>query len=198
MRVKKIGWALALIAFCARGSQYAKGQADAAAVRKIPVSAFVGGTGNWTGLIGGKNLGVTAGLDIGFHGFWGIQPSFEARGTYPVVKGNISNQKNVLIGFRFDKNFNRFTPYVDVLYGLGKIVYSPARANPEQTFAYTSSSSNVFSPGVGFEYRVVGPFSLKADAQIQRYSTPVTESGHIYAKPVTIGITYQLFTGHRH
>ncbi|ADV82763.1 hypothetical protein [Terriglobus saanensis] len=198
MKVQKIGWALALLVFCARGGQYADGQAEAAGVRKIPVSAFVGGTGNWTGLYGGKNLGINAGLDVGLHSLWVLQPSFEIRAMYPVHDGHIDSQKNILVGFRFDKNFNRLTPYVDVLYGLGKIVYDPARPNPTQTFAYTSSSSNVFSPGVGLEYRVVGPFSFKADAQIQRYSTPVTETGHIYAKPVTVGITYQLFTGRRH
>ena len=45
-----------------------------AASRPFTLSAFGGATGTFTGLDGGKNLGITAGGDIGFKPFHYFYP----------------------------------------------------------------------------------------------------------------------------
>ncbi|SEC60679.1 outer membrane protein [Terriglobus roseus] len=170
-------------------------QAIPTAVKNVPLSFFGGVSGVYTGLSGGKNLSITAGADLRLRDVFGLAPSIELRGTYPMVRGNVVGQKNVLAGLRVDRTFGRITPYGNILFGLGQMTYDPLRANPSATFAYAYSSSNVYSPGAGVEFEVTPAWGIKADGQFQRYSTPVNESGHIYAKSLTLGVVYHLFGG---
>ncbi|AFL87980.1 hypothetical protein Terro_1677 [Terriglobus roseus DSM 18391] len=181
---------LALIPF-----QQALGQADPAAVKKIPLSFFAGGSGIYTGLLGSKNLSITAGADLRLRDVFGLAPSVEIRGSYPIVRGNVVSEKNILAGLRVDRSFGRFTPYGNILFGLGQLSYDPLRPNPAGTFAYAYSSSNVISPGAGVDFEMTPTWGIKVDGQFQRYSVPVTDSHHIYAKSVTVGIVYHLFSG---
>ena len=175
------------------GSYPAFSQATPTASRALQVSAFGGLSGVYTGLNGGRNLSITAGADLGFQSRYSLYPSIELRGTYPISNGHIDSQKNVLGGLRVAKIYGRFSPYADILAGLGQIHYDPLYPNLTRTFAYSYSSSTVISPGGGLNYRLNDRFGVKIDAQYQRYSTPVTASGHLYATPITVGVIYRFF-----
>jgi len=72
------------------------------ATQQLQLSAFGGGTGTFTDLEGGKNLGITAGVDLTYLPLRLARPSFEIRGTYPIDKGTISSQKSFLLGPRWN------------------------------------------------------------------------------------------------
>jgi hypothetical protein len=146
------------------------------------------------GLHGGRNLALTAGADLGFRSVHDFHPAIEVRGTYPVDGGTLDAQRNVLAGPRLSRAYSWGRPYVDFLVGRGQINYKnngyPAANDPRRI--YLQTASNVFSPGGGITVDVTRGFRLMADAQYQRYSTPVTSSGHLYAKAFTLGIEYRI------
>jgi hypothetical protein len=189
--------ALVLVATC---SLYAAAQATPTATQNNRLSAFGSVTGTYTGLEGGKNLGLTVGADLSFPSLFSVNPSFELRGTYPIDKGTIDNQKNILAGLRIEKRYGHFHPYANILFGRGRIDYkSGGIPDPSHTFLYLKSTSNVISPGIGVDFDISSHLAVKADAQLQHYSTPITTSGHLYAKPITLGVVYNFdFNHHRH
>jgi opacity protein-like surface antigen len=162
------------------------------ASRLFSLSAFGGATGTFTGLDGGRNIGITAGGDIGFRPFHAFYPSVEVRGTYPFDDGQVDSQKNILVGGKVERYFGYFRPYADFFWGRGKIDYlHGGYPNPEGTLLYLDSVSNVFAAGGGLDFTLTDHFALKIDAQFQRYATPVTTSGSIYATPIIIGVVYR-------
>lgn len=172
-----------------------RAQAIPAAIRTINFSAFGGATGDFTGLSGGRNLGITAGGNVGFRPYHLFYFSAEIRGTYPVDNGSIDGQKNILFGVQVQRFYNRFRPYADALVGRAKIDYmGGGYPNPEGTLLYESSVSNDFSFGGGLDYTLTPRFDLRIDVQVQHLSTPVTTSGSIYSKPITIGLVYHFGT----
>lgn len=178
-------------------SSIARAQAFPTATQPLEISAFGAATGTWTGLSGGRNLGVTAGLDIGWKPFYGFYPAIEGRGTYPVDGGHVDSQKNALAGFKAARYYGRFHPYGDFLIGRDKIIYqNGGYPNPSGTLLYLDSVSYVFSYGGGLDLTLSDNLSLKVDAQIQHYGVPVTPSGHIYSKPVSIGLAYRFDFNH--
>jgi hypothetical protein len=175
-----------------------RAQAIPAATQPFDVSAFGAATGTWTGLGGGRNLGVTAGLDIGWKPFYGFFPAIEGRGTYPLDNGQVDSQKNALVGIRASRFYGRYHPYGDFLVGRGKIIYqNGGYPNTTNTLLYIDSISDVFSYGGGLDLTLSDSFSLKVDGQIQHYAVPVNASGHIYAKPVSVGIVYHFNFNHQ-
>jgi Outer membrane protein beta-barrel domain len=185
-----------LLCFSLTASSLLHAQAIPAASKPFALSAFGGATGTFTGLGtglgGGKNLGITAGGDITFKPYHRYYFSGEIRGTYPVDNGNVDSQKNVLFGVKVERYFNNFRPYVDFLYGRDKIVYENGGfPNPAGTLLYLDSVSNVFSGGGGLDFTLTEHFALKIDGQFQHIGTPVTTSGAIYSKPLTIGVVYR-------
>ena len=173
----------------------AAAQALPTADRDLQITVFGGITGLYTGLDGGRNLSITAGGDIGVRSRFGIYPAAEVRGTYAIDKGKIDNQKNVLVGLRLGKIFGPVRPYGDFLVGRGQINYTPARPDAlTPSVRYNYSTSTVLSPGAGFDVQLTRAFAVKFDGQYQRYATPVTPSGHLYAKPFTIGVVYRFFS----
>ncbi|HVG26575.1 MAG TPA: hypothetical protein VM865_03130 [Acidobacteriaceae bacterium] len=172
----------------------ASAQADPSAARALEISAFGGLTGTYTGLSGGKNLGLTAGLDLGLRSYYSFRPFLEGRGTFPIDGGHIDSQKSALGGLRVDHAF--FLPglraYGDILIGRGEIKYeNGGYPSLDRNFLYTRSVGNVLSPGVGLEYRLTSGFSALADVQFQHWTTPVTPSGSLWAKPMTVGVRYR-------
>jgi opacity protein-like surface antigen len=169
-----------------------RAQAIPTASRLVTVSVFGGANGTFTGLSGGKNLGITAGGDIGFKPFHSFYPSVEVRGTYPVDGGHIDSQENFLFGPKIERVYGNFHPYVDFFYGRGKITYlNGGYPNPAGTLLYLDSVSNVFAAGGGLDFNLTDHFAIKFDAQFQRYGTPVTTSGSLYATPLTLGVVYR-------
>jgi hypothetical protein len=173
-------------------------QAAPTAVRALDLSVFGGGSGVYTGLSGGKNLSITAGVDLTVRAFFGLRPSVEVRGTDSVDDNGINNVKNVVGGLKVAKEFRRIYAYGDILFGRGAINYIGGALNPSDTVEYLENPTNVLSPGGGVDLNVTQHFGLKADAQYQRYNTPVTTSGTLYAKVLTLGMVYHLNFDRRH
>ena len=171
-------------------------QSAPAAIRALDLSAFGTITGTYTGLDGGRNLGVTAGASLGIHSIGSFIPAIELRGTYPFVKGDVASIKNLLGGVRVSYSFRRLTPYADLLYGRGAIHYENGGfPNPTGTYQYLQSPSNVLSPGAGVDYMLTRRVAIKVDLQLQRYSVPVLESGTDYTRPLSVGVIYHFGVG---
>jgi opacity protein-like surface antigen len=172
-------------------------QAVPAGTQRLQLSAFVAGTGTFTDLAGGKNLGITAGADLTFLAFRLFRPAFEFRGTYPLDKGQISSQKNFLLGPKFEYPLGRFHPYVDFFIGRGEINYH----DPGFVFGNTrfiSTNTLVYSPGVGLDYNLTHNLAIKADAQFQHWYTPAVASGAIHPTALTVGVVYNFDFNPRH
>lgn len=201
MRTKAILKFLATCAFtgvAALFSSSVQAQSVPTASRGFIPSAFGGITGAYTGLDGSRNLGITAGLDLGFRPFFGLLPSIEVRGTYPVDNGSVVGEEHAEGGLRLQKRFGPVRPYVDFLFGRGELNYqNGGLAVPMQAFRYLQTTSNVLSPGVGFETDITPHVALLLDGQVQIWNVPFDPSGrtanasHIYSFPGTIGVVYR-------
>ena len=199
MTYTKISAKLALFTAVSALTHTASAQAAPAGTQKLQLSAFVAATGTFTGLEGGKNLGITAGADLTYLGFRRFHPSFEARGTYPINKGHISSQKNFLLGPKVEYPLGKLHPYADFLFGRGQIDYQAPGFIFGNTL-YINSNTFIYSPGIGVDYNLTHNLALKADAQFQHWNTPVVSSGAIHATALTLGIVYNFDfnRGHRH
>lgn len=171
---------------------------DATAVQPWSLSAFGGVDGTYTGIEGGKNLGVTAGIDLRVFTFGRYMLSGEVRGTEPLHDGRVDSQNDVLAGIKVDRVlFGRVNPYANILIGRGRIDYqSGGYAIPSQGLIYIGSNSTVISPGAGVDLDLEDHFAIKLDAQFQHWDTPVTTSGSVYAKALTAGIVYRFDFNH--
>jgi len=179
-----MGWGLA-----------AEGQ-HPTAVQPMQLSAFGGVTGVYTGLGGGKNFSVTAGGDISLLPVFGVRPTLELRGTYPMDRGLVDNQRSVLAGLRVDFLLgHRWHPYGDVLFGRGQMNYTPYGYLYNNAL-YALTTTNVYSAGGGFDYDLGDRWGIKVDAQLQRWGTTPTPSGDIYSKVGTVGIVYRFGFNH--
>lgn len=176
-------------------SHRAVAQALPTATQTAHLSAFAGGTGVFTDLLGGHNLSITAGLDLSISSFNGFHPSIELRGTYPIHSGTIAGLKNGLIGGRIDHQYGNFRPYADFLLGRGQIDYQSGGfiVGP---ITYISSTTNVYSPGGGVDYDFTDHFSVKADFQYQFWNTPVVASGSIHPAVGTLALVYRFGDNH--
>lgn len=193
-RIRAVQIAILILAVTRAASAHA--QASPTATQRIQLSAFGGVTGTYTGLNSGKNVGITVGLDFGFRPFFSLKPAIEVRGDFPFYKGSINSEQNLIGGLKMEKHLGRFHPYADFLWGRGQINYGSGYPDPNRIFEYLQSASNVLSPGGGLDLDLTDHLAFKADAQFQRYSTPVTISGHLDSKPVTVGIVYRFNFNH--
>jgi len=173
----------------------ASAQAAPTATQTLQLSAFGGLSGVFTGLEGGHNLSVTAGLDLAFLSFHGFHPAAEVRGTYPLDSGTINSQKNFLAGLRVDRQYGHLRPYIDFLAGRGEIDYLNGGITIG-SLTYLSSSTPVYSPGAGVDFELSHHLAFKADYQYQRWSTPVTLSGTINPSVITLGAVYRFDFNH--
>ncbi len=190
-----IGFAAAGLLILAGAAREAQGQATSTATAAVQFSGFGGVSGAYTGLGDSRNLAITAGADMTLRSYFGVHPSIELRGTYPVNSGSVAGEKNILGGIVISKNFGNLQPYGDILGGRGQIDFHPPYLDPAGILYYVQSSSSVISPGGGVNYFPVGRLGLKADFQFQRYLSPVTPSGAVYAKSITVGVVYRLNVG---
>lgn len=170
-------------------------QAVPTASANMTLSAFAGVSANYTGVELARNGDVTAGVDIGFRPFAGFFPALEGRAQYPIDKGVLVNQENVLAGIRLGRRKERFNPYGDVLFGRGKLNFPTGLSNPSGTFIVLSNTTNVLSFGGGLDYNLSRHFGVKGDFQFQKYDTPVTASGSVFSKVFTAGVTYRFASG---
>jgi hypothetical protein len=159
------------------------------ATQQVQVSAFSAATPVSTGLGHGSNLTVTAGADIAFVGLRRIPTVIEIRGTYPIAAGNVDKEKSFVAGPVIGYTVGRFRPYVDFLIGKGAINYLSG-GYVFGSEKYISSSTVIYSPGVGLDYSITHHFAIKADLQYQRWDVPVAASGHINPRIVSLGGKY--------
>lgn len=194
-----------LLAVC--GISVAAAQTPTASQR-LHASAFALANGTLTGLEanqttsfrGGKNIAFTLGGDLGFYSPGAYSLALELRGTYPLASGHIVDEKSVAAGLQVaheppSEGFFRYTrPYVDVLFGRGQLTYQ-AGGYLTQNFIYFQSNSNLLQGGGGVEIDVTQHFSLKVDAQVQRWKTPVLPEKSLYSKVGGIGVAYRFGAG---
>lgn len=202
MRLKNVAlnWAALFavsIVFLAGTAHAQKSQPSAS--KLLELSAFGGLTGTYTGLSGGRNLGITAGVDVGLPSYHGFRPFVEGRGTYPMDGGHIDAQKNALGGIRVERPFfPGLRVYGDFLFGRGEINYqNGGYPSLDGRYLYLSSTSDVLSPGIGAEYSLSDHVSAVADFQFQHWNTPAAPSGSLWARPMTLGARYR-FDFNRH
>ncbi|HEV2578215.1 MAG TPA: hypothetical protein VGU25_13485 [Acidobacteriaceae bacterium] len=190
---------LILFTLCALAAPlHAAAQGGSTASRRITPSVFAGITGVETGLDAGRNVSLTAGVDFDFLPDHILHPAIEYRGTYAIAKGQVDSLKTNLAGLKISRPFRRFRPYADFLAGRGETTYANGGYQvPGKLVFYTLSSSNVFSLGGGTDVFATGHLALKLDLQMQRYSSPVTTSGHVYSETGTIGVAYVFHIGRR-
>ncbi len=196
----------ALFCFALLFAPPTESQSLPAASRPLIPSAFGGITGSYTGLLGSRNLGITAGLDLGIRPFKGFLPSIEVRGTYPLDSGAVVGEEHVEGGLRVQKRYHPFRPYADFLFGRGALNYQGGGlAVPMQAFRYLRTTSNVISPGVGVEVDTTPHFAVLFDGQAQIWSVPfdpsgaTSNAGHFTAYSGTVGVVYRfgwLLHGH--
>ena len=139
MKFTKASARLAL--FIAIGTLAHTGYAQAvpAGKQQLQLSAFVAGTGTYTDLEGGKNLGITAGVDLTFLALPPVRPSFEARGTYPIDEGHISSQKNFLLGPKVEYPIGTLPP-------LRRLPHRPRRNRLSRARLSSSATSSTSAP----------------------------------------------------
>ena len=174
-------------------------QVSGSASGPLQLSVFGAGTGTWTGLQGGKNLAVTAGVDLSFRKYRGFRPAVEVRGTYPIHGGHFVSEESFLVGPKVEYAYGKFRPYGDFLIGRGAMnyqnggyLYTDSRGI---TITYFQSTSTVLSPGIGIDYSLTRQWAVKGDAQYQHWNTPVTASGTLNSKVLSAGIVYRFSFG---
>ena len=193
--IRRIVFLLLLV--CAASPAFSQGTSTD--LRAIQLYAFGGATGTYTGLSGGRNLGITAGVDLGYGMHWGILPQLEVRGTYPMDKGAVVGEKSAFVGLKVEKPYGRYHPYGNFLFGRGQMEYAaPGYLDPTETTLYQRTNSNVWSPGGGIDVDITQSFAVKGDFQYQHWKTPVTPSGSLYSKAITVGVVYRFGYKQKH
>lgn len=188
---------LALFAAFTFMAQAIHAQAVPTATQGLRLSAFGGPTGTYTNFEGGKNGSLTLGADLTFLTTPYVKPSFELRGTAPVDAGHISGQFNFLLGPRVEYPYHRLHPYADFLVGRGLIHYQNG-GFPYNGLLYISSTSFVYSMGLGVDYDLTNRWGVKADFQYQHWHTPFFTFDPIHPKATTLGVTYRFDFNSRH
>lgn len=188
---------IALLSVASLSTIAAHAQALPTATVGFRISGFAGFSGDLTGLESAKNGDITAGIDIGLRPFHGFYPAIEARGMYPVDRGQLVSVDDLLGGLRVSRRKNRFTPYADGLFGRALLKYANGGLpDSTGTIYYLQNTSNAVSLGAGTDWDWSEHLSLKADLQLQRYDSPVVTTGTLYSKIFTLGIVYRLgFSG---
>lgn len=191
--MKKLSRLFALVtALCIPTALFS--QALPTARRTVQFAAFGLVTGTYTGLSGGRNLGVTLGADVGFYNYRSVLFSAEVRGTYPLKKGQVDGQKSILGGLRIDRRFGPAVVFGDALAGRGAMEYVNG-GYIVPPLVYYSSTTNVYGGGLGAEVDVKRGFALKAEGQVQHWEVPFTSA--IYSKQVNVGVVYRFGAGGR-
>jgi hypothetical protein len=163
---------------------------NATAVQPLQLSVFGGASGVYTGLSGGRNLSVAAGIDLGLPPLLGMRPTVEVRGLYPVDIGVIDSQRDILGGLKVDFLLNhRLHPYADFLFGRGQMNYG-TYGFLYNNYIYALTTTYVYSPGAGIDYQLSEHLGIKVDGQYQRWSSTPTPSGTIYSEVGTVGLIY--------
>ncbi len=198
----------------AAGVWKAAGQsAQPTAMRKFQTSVFglISGTDtglpvrNPNGSLGsdGRNVALMAGVDVSVYSWRQFAAAVEARGAYPISKGDVVGEKSFMGGARVSYEpagtfatpiagfLSRFRPYGDVLYGRGEMDYQKG-GYLVGNLLYTQTAGGIFAGGGGLELDVSRRSSFKADYQVEHWKTPVTSSGSVLSQQFGVGVVYRI------
>jgi len=143
----------------------------------------------------GKNVLITAGLDVGFYSFGHYTVGAEVRGSFPVNSGKFVGERALLGGARLSYESNvPLRPYIDVLAGRGQLDYQNGGL-VIGNLLYRQTAGAVYAGGGGLEWDMLRQISLKADVQVEQWSTPVVSRGYIRGGQVSIGAAYRFGAG---
>ena len=144
-----------------------------------------------------SNFGGTAGVTVNAFSFAGFEPGLDFRilGSHGSpgtgFDGNTTNQYVFSAGPRLQYDLGNFQPYAAFHLGYGKLVFTNS-GDPN----YTHDNSTVYAVVGGVDYRVSRSFSLRAEAEGQRWRlTPAAVPFHPVA--VSLGVRYQLHLRNR-
>ena len=186
----------AALSLALSGGHWAQAQSSATAVQPLALSAFGMGTGTWTNVVGGRNLGITAGADLAFLTYRKLRPVAEIRGNYPLYDGQVDRQKSYEGGLKVERQFGPLRPYVNFLIGRGETDFKNGLLFG--SLLYLKTVSTVYSPGLGVEYDATRHFSAKVDFQYQSWNTPAVASGTINPKALSAGVVYRFDFNHHY
>lgn len=172
-------------------SLYGQNQTAPTALRSVDMTLFGGITGIYTGLSHGENRAATAGMDLNLPSIARFRPSLEVRAIVPIDRGTVDNQKSLLAGPRVELYLGRIHPYADLLVGRGQLTFSKPYLDFNGRPVTSQPRSTVLSPGAGVRVDLIGNLSALGDLQFQRWDTPASLSGHLFAKPFTAGLVYR-------
>jgi hypothetical protein len=207
-----------LLAAFAALTPRASSQALYTATQQYSLSAWGGATGTFVNLplnnsgipvvtnggpfdslfTGGKNVGISAGVDLRVWHYHGFLPSVEIRGTYPIANGKGAAEENALAGIKIEYPLaRRYHLYGDFLFGRAELKYQGSGyPSPDGSLLYQQTYSNVLSPGLGVDIDVNHHFAVKLDAQLWHISVPVTASGTLNSLAGTAGVIYRFDFNH--
>ena len=120
--------------------------------------------------------GLTAYADFDLRSHLGFEAEFHQVST---TSNNQSYQRTYEVGGRYFRAYGHFVPYVKVMIGLGNFNYP---------FGQTNLVYNLYSGGIGTDYRIRPSLSLRAEYEMQRWSG--FTNGGLNPQLVTLGLAY--------
>ncbi len=168
-------------------------QASQTADQRLRVTTFALGSyvrTNYTGP--NPNQGITFGGEIdGFRLLPHTDIGLDVRET--ISHGDVSNQSLFEGGPRVSFNAYRLRPYVAYFVGLGRSQFKDTTTYPD----YTKDETRTRGYDAGFDLRVTQYWSVRADAQRQRWRFSVRVPP-FYPVEASVGVSYRLHIRGRH
>lgn len=187
-----------LILGTAATSPPVRAQALLTASKQAEITAFGGYMYSQPDYGPASKKGFAFGGDFTMFRHWFVDPSAEVRFDYTAGQG--INERAILVGPRAQKDFGRFHPYIDVLFGQGHISY-----NPPPPFSPNDHGDSGFNLtyGAGADVDLVHNFSLKVDFQEQNWNLgknilfqPDGSNYTLTPRTLMLGVTYHFpFSG---
>jgi hypothetical protein len=176
---------------CISSPERVHAQSMPAESKGMELSAFAGFVAVHPDYYTANNTGAAAGLAFTrFFERLPVDPSLELRGTY--ASGPAVTERTVSGGLRVSKRFRRYHPYVDLLVGVGSIVYATDPApfeHEDRGLEYTF--------GGGIDIDIIRNFRARIDIQRQSWNlgqnnTLKPQGGDYTLSPTAflIGVTY--------
>ena len=132
-----------------------------------------------------RNVGVTLGLNLDtFRAVPNVDIGLDMR--IIASSGNFLNEYLFSNGPRVSYNKYRLKPYGDLLFGVGQGSFHQPPAP-----TYTTDISFVREYGGGFDYSLTHYWSLRGDAQRQRWSF-TKDKPYFYPVQLGLGLAYQI------
>lgn len=165
---------------------------EATGVQQIRLQTFVMASYVKPDFGGGvKNGGGTVGADVIFgtpvqH----VNVALELRAVGS--GGRVTNQYAYSGGARIGYDAGRFTPYVDLLMGYGKIIFD----SPSPSY-YVSDNSKVYTYGGGVDVALDRHWAIRADLQKQSWRINAVVPA-FYPVVISAGVRYQFHFRNRY